>query len=90
MNYIPGDQTGFTFDEQTRELTWNAGKEFALLPGENLVLEYAVVIGERTEDVQIVDTASLNADGLAEPLAVETTLTLSGTGSSLTVLDSKG
>lgn len=88
FNYVPVNNKDFRFNAQTRELIWNAENETALLPRENITLEYTVEISESVGDVQIFDTARVSAVGLVQPLVIETEIIQSGAGTSLTLLDS--
>jgi len=90
FNTVHNDVNGFAFDEKTRELSWTAEKETAILAGESLILEYTVSVDLPVQVSQIVDTASLMANELKEPVLVEASLTFSGADDFLTPLDSKG
>ena len=91
FNFLAGKNKGFEFDLQTRELTWLADAGTILPPGESLTLEYTLLVaGSKAEDVQIIDTALLNAGGLPEPVVIETTLILARPDSSFTTMDSQG
>ena len=90
FNTVQNDVNGFAFDEKTRELSWTAEKETAILAGESLILEYTVSVDLPVQVSQIVDTASLMANELNEPVLVEASLTFSGLDDFLTLLDSKG
>ena len=87
FNFIPNDAAGFVFDVQSRELTWNAPE---LPAGKSIVVSYTVLIDSQSVNAQIVDSASLNADGLKEPLNFEASIVLVSGDDSLTVLDEKG
>ena len=88
FNYVPNDDAGFVFDAQTRALTWKA---IADLPaGESLLLTYSVLIESQIVNAQVFDSASLNADGLKEPLTLETSIIFVSDGDTLTLLDEKG
>jgi uncharacterized repeat protein (TIGR01451 family) len=87
FNFIPGKNKNFTFDFQTRELTWLADQGTTLPGGESLTLEYTVVvITSKVEAAQIIDAASVSADGLAEPSMVEARLLLTEPETSLTMM----
>jgi uncharacterized repeat protein (TIGR01451 family) len=91
FNFLPGKSKNFTFDEKSRELKWQADQGMNLPAGERLTLEYTVVIiASSVEDVQLIDTAIISADGLAESFDIETRLMLAGPGTSLATLDSTG
>jgi conserved repeat domain len=88
FNFIPGKNKNFTFDSRTRELRWLADQGTNLPGGESLILEYAIaVIASRADVAQIIDTASVGADALTEPLVIETTLLLTRSETSLTMLN---
>jgi uncharacterized repeat protein (TIGR01451 family) len=91
FTYVPNEKDGFTFDADTRELSWSPAQEpAALITGQSLTLTYAVLVETQRTDAQIVDTATLSANELTEALALEAELTLAGPGSSLTMLDADG
>jgi RHS repeat-associated protein/uncharacterized repeat protein (TIGR01451 family) len=91
FTFISGGNKSLSFDARTGILTWDSDQGMALQPGETLNLNYTVILaGLPMEAGQLVDTASLSADGLANPVLMETTLTLLGAGNSLTALDAKG
>lgn len=91
FNYRAGVNEGFNFDLQTQELTWLLKPEMTLLPGEKLVLEYTVVLTpSEIDDIQVIDTANIRANGVAEPIAVKTSLLISQQRNSLTSLDARG
>ncbi len=103
-NTLPGDfgnvQSGagsgnpsqaFNFDPQTRLLTWSGAQAGApLSPGQTLRLVYTARMDGQRDEVQIVDSATLNADGLPAPLVAEATLLLASPQKRLTMLDSQG
>jgi RHS repeat-associated protein/uncharacterized repeat protein (TIGR01451 family) len=93
--YFGKGQSGFkdfNFEPQTHILTWAGTKpnEASILPGQTLTLEYTVKIEAKPTEVQIVDTATLAADGLVEPLIAETTLAVLASGKKFTMIDTKG
>jgi RHS repeat-associated protein/uncharacterized repeat protein (TIGR01451 family) len=93
FNEFQSDDKGFTFDPATRELTWKQDvldPAQQLLPGGSLALTYTVLIESQVKDAQIVDTASVSADGLKEALSTQATLILLGSESSRTTLDTTG
>lgn len=73
FNFVQGKSKNFNFDPKTRELRWLADQGTSLPAGDSLSLEYTVVvIASKVEVAQIIDTASVSADGLAEPSIIET------------------
>ncbi len=89
--YVHGEGKDFVFNAVTRELTWRASEGTTLASGKSIELEYPVVVADLgTEEMQIIDTGVIIADGFAEPFIVETALTFSGTGKALNMLDTKG
>lgn len=90
LEYIAGKDKGFVFDEQARELSWTAEKDVTLSAGETLTLEYTVLVNSPITSSQVVDTASLSVNELAEPLRIEAPITLPGAEDSLTLLDING
>jgi RHS repeat-associated protein/uncharacterized repeat protein (TIGR01451 family) len=90
LEYIAGKDKGFVFDDQARELSWTAEKDVALSSGETLTLEYSVLVDSPITSSQVVDTASLSVNELAEPLRIEAPITLPGAEDSLTMLDIHG
>ncbi len=97
--YFAGEQAGFkgfNFDPQSRKLTWSGAnskdeeKSAGILPGQTLILKYTAKVEAKTTDVQIVDTATLIADGLDTPLFAETTLTILESNKKFTLIDTKG
>lgn len=70
LSYIQSDSKSFALDEKTRQLTWTADKDTAILPGESFSLTYTVEIGTEIVDAQIVDAARLSVAHVpAEPPA---------------------
>jgi RHS repeat-associated protein/uncharacterized repeat protein (TIGR01451 family) len=93
FNEFQSDDKGFNFDATTRELTWKQDvldPAQQLLPGGSLALMYTVLIESQVKDAQIVDTASVSADGIKEALSTQATLILLGSESSWTTLDTTG
>jgi uncharacterized repeat protein (TIGR01451 family) len=98
-NTLPADfgnaQSGFKeleFDPQTRLLTWNGAQAGipTLAPGQKINLTYTARMTGQRDEVQIIDSATLKADGLAEPLLAEAALTLVAPQKRLTMLGSQG
>jgi hypothetical protein len=90
---IQADDPGFTYDKETRLLMWKDVSDPAQpLPlGKSINLTYTVTVDSEFKEAEIVDTASLSADNLKEPLSIETTLMLlDSDGSDLTMLDANG
>lgn len=95
--YFGKSQTGFKdfdFEPQTRKLTWTGakanGKDIVILPGQTLIFAYIVKVEAKPTEVQIVDTATLIADGLKTPVLAEATLTVLAPDQKLTMMDKKG
>lgn len=82
----------FNFDPKTRLLTWDGAKAgvATLAPEQKLSLTYKVKINAQLDEVQLVDSASFNADGLSEPLLAEATLTVLASDKKLTMIDTEG
>jgi len=84
-----GGSKDFDFDPQTRLLSWN-GANSTLAPGQILVLRYTVRLESQLDEAQIIDSATLTSDGLAEPLLAEAAVTVLSPGKQLTMLDQQG
>lgn len=84
FQYAAGKDKTFVYDEQTRELTWNADADTTLSAGGSLLIEYTVVVETQDSNIQIIDTASLNARELDAPVLVEAGLVVAGAAESLT------
>ena len=89
---IQSDDLGFSFDNQTRLLTWKDASDPSqpLSPGKSISLTYSAIVVAEIQESEIIDTASLTADNLSEPISVETTLILLNSDASLTMLDANG
>jgi uncharacterized repeat protein (TIGR01451 family) len=87
------DDRNFSFDPNTRTLTWKQeipDPTGQIPPRGRLTLAYSVVADSLVKDVNIVDTANLRADGLREPLLVETSLALLSADGTLSLVDTRG
>ncbi len=82
----------FHYDVQSRLLTWgDSGRLETLLPGASVTLQYVVQIDPKIKDeVQVIDSALLFADGLSQPLASEAALMVLASDKRLTRLDGRG
>ncbi|MEW6402320.1 MAG: RHS repeat-associated core domain-containing protein [Chloroflexota bacterium] len=100
-NKLPEDfgnaQDGFkdvNFDPTTRILTWSGvdsqSGTMVLLPGQTVTFSYSVRVERQTDEVQIVDSAMLIADGFSEPLIAEATLTVLSAEKHMTRVDASG
>jgi hypothetical protein len=83
---------GFEYDPQTRLLTWDGARAGvpSLEPGQKMSLTYTVRLAAQHDEVSLIDSASLNADGLAEPLWAEIGLTLLVPQKQLTAVGAEG
>lgn len=95
--YFGKGQSGFKdfdFDPQTRKLTWKGikanGENVEILGGQTLTISYTVKVESKSTEVQIVDTATLAAEGLLTPMLAESTITVVEAGKKLTMIDAKG
>jgi RHS repeat-associated protein/uncharacterized repeat protein (TIGR01451 family) len=96
FNLVTDGHKGFNFDEKTRRLTWDGtnleapGEKITLVPSQVMALTYTVQVGEVLDEEQIVDTATLSADGLEKPLMAEATVTVLQANQKMTLLNDIG
>ena len=82
----------FSFDPQTRLLTWNGAKTGTptLAPGQKLNLTYTTRVDAQLDEAQIINSATLSEEGLSAPLVAEAVLTVIAPQKRLTMLDAQG
>ena len=67
------------------------GVPSTLFPGQVLTLQYSVMLDSQIQqDVQMIESAQLSADGLSIPLSSQTTLTVVASGEQFTALSTQG
>jgi RHS repeat-associated protein/uncharacterized repeat protein (TIGR01451 family) len=101
----PNGLKDFSFDPKTRLLTWNGSekpaetskgkpgeteKKTSLAAGETLTLQYTLQLDKKLDQSEISVSATLQTEGLPEPLAAKTRLTVLTDGNRLTVLGPQG
>ena len=84
---------GFNFDPQSRVLSWSGDTQnkTTLPAGQSMTLQYSVRLDpSMKDDIQIVDSALLSADGLTVPLASQAALTVLTPDKQLTAVGTQG